>query len=131
MEKLSEPEMGKMTKLAASALRSLSNENNTLKAEVDELKTKVAGYEKAEFANKIAQMMEDKGINPETSMEEKVASLMKRDDLKVVEEAVSMSSPQMKFASTVDGPNSRSVDGGLGGTAEGSFFAALEEASNG
>lgn len=123
MDKLSSTEVSNMTKLAAAALRSLSGENQDLKAENSELKQKLASYEKREHAEKIATMMEDKGLENGVSFQDKVAGLLKRDDLRVVEEAVSMSSPQMKVASVVDGQVT--VEGGSEGAAEANFAASL------
>ena len=123
MNKVSSAQAGQMTKLAASALRAFSEENHSLKAENQDLKTKVAHFERKEHAEKIASMMEDKGLNPELSYEEKVASILKRDDLRVLEEAVSMSTPQMKIAGIND--NEVVVEGGVHGQAEASFAAGL------
>lgn len=122
MNKISGVQIGQMTKLASVALRALNERNQTLEAEASELRTKVAHYERQAHAEKIAKLMDSKGIEPGMSIEEKVASLLKRDNLEVVEEAVSMSSPQMKIASIVDG--GVSVDG-MEGAAELGFAAAL------
>lgn len=106
MNKTSSAQAGQMMKLAAENLRALSEENQ-------DLKTKVAHFEKKERAEKIAMKMEEKGLEPELSMQDKIAGLLKRDDLSVVEEAVGMSAPQMKLASAhndervaVEGDNS-------------------------
>jgi hypothetical protein len=99
MQKISSAQAGQMMKLAAENLRALSEENVGLRSENTDLKEKVASYERRERAEKIAKSMETKGLEPELSFEEKVAGLLKRDDLSVVEEAVSMSAPQMKLAS--------------------------------
>lgn len=92
MNKISAPQVGQMLKLAAENLRALSEENQNLKV-------KVAHFEKKERAEQIATVMEEKGLEPELDFKDKVAGLMKRDDLRVVEEAVGMSAPQMKLAS--------------------------------
>lgn len=95
MNKISHAEAGQMMKLAADSLRALSEENQDLKG-------KLAHYEKKEHAEKVAHLMEEKGIEPELSYQEKVAGLMKRDRLDVVEEAVGLAAPQMKLASVHD-----------------------------
>ncbi len=125
MDKISEAEVGQMTKLAATALRALSGENQELRAENGALKAKVASFERKEHAERVAKQMEVKGIDPDASFEEKVAGLLKREDLRVVEEAVNMSSPQMKVAGVRDGHVT--VEGGVDGAAEASFAAALAE----
>ena len=60
----------------------------------EELKAKVAGFEKTERVTKLAQEMEDKGLNGELSLEEKCAHLEKVANLDVTEEAIKMASPQ-------------------------------------
>jgi hypothetical protein len=92
MQKVSAAQAGQMMKLAAESLRALSEENQSLR-------TKVASYEKKERAERIAKAMDDKGLEPELEYQEKVAGLLQRDDLDVVEQAVGLSAPQMKLAS--------------------------------
>lgn len=117
MQKFSAAEAGQMMKLAAENLRALSAENQTLKE-------KVAHYEKHEKAERIAATMEEKGLEPELSLSEKIAGLMKRDDLSVVEEAVGMSAPQMKLASVHDAGLVQ-VEGGTDSQAEAEFASRL------
>jgi hypothetical protein len=92
MEKISNQQAAALTKVAASTLRALSEENKALRE-------KVASHEKQSRAEKIAVMMEEKGLNTELDFPSKVASILERDDLTVLEEAVGMSAPQMKLAS--------------------------------
>ena len=92
MNKYSGAQVGSVMKLAAENLRALSEENQ-------ELKVKVAGFEKKARAEKIASAMESKSLEPESSFEEKVSSLMQRADLSVVEEAVGLLAKQEKLAS--------------------------------
>lgn len=122
MNKISSAEIGQMTKLASAALRTLNERNQSLEAENTELREKVAHYNRKTHAEKIAHQMHEKGIDPSTSVQEKVANLLQRSDLAVVEEAVSMSSPQMKVASVVDG--GVAVDG-TEGAAEANFAASI------
>lgn len=110
MIKVSAMEAGQMMKLAASSLRTLSEENQGLK-------TKVASYEKKERAERIASKMEEKGLEPELDHDEKVAGLLQRSDLNVVEEAVGLSAPQMKLAS-VHEDRRVDVEGGDAGNDE-------------
>ena len=118
MNKISQAQTGQMMKLAGQSLRALSEENQ-------DLKTKVAHYEKKERAEAIAIRMQEKGLEPELSYAEKVAGLLTRDNLAVVEEAVGMAAPQMKLASVHD--DSRvSVEGGdESNQAEAQFAANL------
>lgn len=96
MEKISFPQVEQMMKIAADNLRALSDENVGLK-------DKLAHFEKKERVEKIAHKMEEKGLNPALSFDEKVAHLLAHEKIEVIEEAVTMSSPQMKIASLVDG----------------------------
>lgn len=100
--KISSAQVVQLTKLASGTLRALSEDNQTLRSENEELKTKVASYERKERAEKIASAMEEKGINSEMSYAEKVHDIMQRDNLDVVEEAVGMTAPQTKLASIHD-----------------------------
>lgn len=117
MKKISNVEAGQMMKLAAENLRALSEENQ-------EMRTKLAAFEKKERAEKIASAMEEKGIEPELSLSDKIEGLLKRDDLEVVEQAVGMSAPQMKIASVHDG-DTVEVEGGTESQAEAQFVANL------
>lgn len=110
MNKISTPQAGQMMKLAAENLRSLSAENNSLRLERDEALEKVAAFEREKHIERVARAMDAKGINPELSIEEKIASLRQHEKLEVIEEAVNLSAPQMKLAS-VDGDNRVVVEG--------------------
>lgn len=99
-----------MNKLSSDDVRgTLAQVGPTLRAMSEEnlgLKTKLAHYQKMERVAKLASSMQKKGLNPETTMEEKVAALMQRDNLNVIEEAVNMSAPQIKLAEVSDHPGS-------------------------
>lgn len=120
MDKISHAQISQAMKTAASSLRTISVENA-------ELKEKVAHYERKERAEVLANQMDDKGLQPELSFQEKVAGLLKRDNLDAVEEAINMSAPQTKLASvheegrvTVEGASELE-----GGAAQDNFAAAL------
>lgn len=120
MNKISAAQLAEMTKVAAESLRALSEENQTLRE-------KVAHYEKRSRVEKIASIMQQKGLESELTYEQKIAGLLQRDDLQVVEEAVGMSAPQMKLASVQDRDNFVS-DGGAdvdSNQAASQFAAAL------
>jgi hypothetical protein len=95
MDKMSNVEVGQVLKLSAGTIRALSEENQNLK-------TKVSHFEKRAQAEKIATAMEDKRLQPELDYKQKVAGLMERDDLEVVEQAVGLTAPQMKLASVAE-----------------------------
>lgn len=117
MSKINSTQAGLMMKVAAENVRALSQENQ-------ELKTKVSHYEKRARAEQIASKMEEKGLEPELSIQEKIAGLLKRDDLSVVEEAVSMSAPQMKLASVAEDGERVAVEGDDTGSSASDAFAA-------
>ncbi len=124
MNKISAAQAGQMMKLAAENLRGFSEENANLRAENVELREKVAHHEREQRIVKIAQIMEDKGLNPHLSMEEKIDNLRQNERLEVVEEAVSMQASQVKTAHVADG-NRVSVEGGDSGNAESNFVNDL------
>lgn len=112
MEKISNAQAGEMMKMASAKIRTLAAQNTELEGENAKLNEKLAHYAKKDRAENIAALMEEKGLQPELSLQEKVAGLMKRDNLSVVEEAVGLSTPQMKLASVSD--DGESVDDGDG-----------------
>ena len=117
MDKISNQQAAALTKVAATTLRALSEENKALRE-------KVASYQKQARAEKIAAMMEEKGINTELDYSAKVASILERDDLTVLEEAVGMSAPQMKLAS-VDDDGEPVTDTDAGNQAASTFAMGL------
>jgi hypothetical protein len=99
MDKISGAQAQQLLKVAAASVRSLSQANQKLTTECGDLKTKVASYERKEHAEKIASLMEEKGVNAELSFQDKVASLLEGDrDLDVVEEALNLGTPHIKVA---------------------------------
>lgn len=120
MDKISNAQMGQAMKIAAASLRALSEENASLQE-------KVAHYERKDRAEKLASRMEEKGLQPELSIQEKVAGLLKRENLDAVEAAIDLSAPQTKLASVYD-DGKVSVEGNSdleGGAAADTFAAAL------
>jgi hypothetical protein len=92
MQKLSGAQVEVMLKTSAACLRALSEENQ-------QFREKLAQYQKKERAEALARSMEEKGLNDHLDFPEKVASLMERDDLDLLEKAVDLQAPQMKLAS--------------------------------
>lgn len=123
MNKYSGAQVGQMMKLAAENVRALSTENQGLRTTNEELKTKVASFEKRERAEKIASAMEAKGLEPETTMEAKIENLLAREDLSVLEQAVELTASQMKTASVAEG-HMVSVEGDTEGDMAATQFAA-------
>jgi len=92
MIKISHEQLKEVLSDSSAALRFLNAENV-------ELKEKVAFYQKRERVEKIASEMQRKGLDPDTSYEDKVRDLMQNNDLDVVERAVSFQPKQIKVAS--------------------------------
>lgn len=95
----------------------------TLRAQQEQihaLTTKLAHYEKAAKVQKLANEMQAKNLDPESSFEDKVDGLMAKDDsqLDVIEQAINMSAPQVKLAALSDHPSD-------GGDAESRYHALI------
>jgi hypothetical protein len=101
-DKISGAEVSQMMKMASSTLRTQAETIKTQEGTINTLSEKVAHYQKRERVEKIASMMEEKGLEPHSDMTEKVASLMQKDNLDVIEAAVGMTAPQTKMASVAD-----------------------------
>jgi ribosomal protein S7 len=95
MKKLSSDEVAATLSQVGPTLRALSEENVALKE-------KVAHFERRERVEKIASAMERKGLDPDTTYDQKVDTLMGQDNLDVVEQAIEMSAPQIKLAAVSD-----------------------------
>ncbi len=111
MNKLSSDKVAEVLGQVGPTLRALSEENQGLKE-------KLAHYQKRERVEKLATIMEQKHLDPETSYDDKVESLMAADDLDVYEKAVDLSAPQIKLAHLSD-------NYGNGSDAASSFESAI------
>ena len=87
MSNISSKDAQGVLKQAASAIRTLEDENRRLKE-------KVASQEREDRIQKIARDMEEKNLSDELSFEEKVAALRESKDLRVTEEAIKYAAPQ-------------------------------------
>lgn len=87
MQKISSRDAASLLKQAGAAIRNL-------KSQRDDLREKVAGYEKGVRVEKIAREMEDKGLGSDLDFEQKIASLQTAQNLDVTEEAVKLAAPQ-------------------------------------
>lgn len=76
-----------LLKQAGATIRALHEENT-------DLREKVASNERDARITKIATEMEEKGLMPDLTFEEKVAGLRASKDLEVKEEAIKMAAPQ-------------------------------------
>jgi hypothetical protein len=87
MNKISSQDAAALLKQAAVAIRLTVKENG-------ELKEKNAAFENGRRVEAIARDMEDKGLSPELTFEEKVAALKESEDLRVTEAAIKLAAPQ-------------------------------------
>jgi hypothetical protein len=103
LKKVSAQDASSLLKTAGATIRALAERNR-------ELENENAAFRKEARAEEIARQMEEKGLNGDLSFSEKVASLKKRDDLEVVEEAVKLASKQnvglVSIAADGEGPGS-------------------------
>lgn len=125
MEKISQAQAGEMMKEAAAQIRELSTRTTALEDENAQLTEKLAHYAKKDRAERIAHQMEEKGLQPELELQEKVAGLMRHDDLSVMEAAVGLSTPQVKLAFIREDDESVGDGGESMGAADQSFAQAL------
>lgn len=87
MQKVSSTDAAALLKQAGAAIRHLAEENK-------DLREKIAQQVHDERVTKIARDMEEKGLSPDLSFEEKVASIRDVPNLDVTEEAVKLATPQ-------------------------------------
>ena len=87
MQKISSKDASALLKSAGASIRQLVEENQGLKE-------KLAHQERDRRVIKLAQEMEEKGLNNELTLAEKVAHLRKAPDLNVTEQAVKIASAQ-------------------------------------
>lgn len=103
-----------MIKISSTQIKEvLSETSNTLRklaSENEKLQEKLAFYTKKEQCEKLAMAMEEKGVKPELSRDEKIAELMNTEkDLEVIKEALELEPKTMKLAS-LDSRKSVSLD---------------------
>jgi hypothetical protein len=92
-------------------------------AQIAELTTKVAGYERREEAVKLASRLEDAGLLAGQTMEEKIASVLQHPDFSALNHAVDLASNGgIKIASLSDERD--------GSSAESAFLAFLNSPTN-
>lgn len=111
--------MNKLSSIkVAEVLRQVGPVLRAQQAEIHSLKEKVAFYEKRARVENIADEMEAKNLDPDTTRAQKIEALMGNDELDVVEKAIDLSAPQIKLAALSDDP-------GNAGNAEDEFAAAI------
>jgi predicted RNase H-like nuclease (RuvC/YqgF family) len=95
MQKISSKDAAALLKQAGSGIRTLVKENQ-------DLREKLAARDQEERIQKLAREMEEKGLSQDLSLEEKVASLRKAEDLEVTEKAVKLAAPQGRMFGSLD-----------------------------
>lgn len=92
MLKIASEQIAAVTARSAATLRAQSARIAELETENSHLHNKIASIERDQVIADLAVEMEEKGLNPELSLSEKVASLRNVRDLSRVQDAVSLSS---------------------------------------
>jgi len=117
MKKIAMSKVSEVLQQVPAMMRGLVSENG-------QLKEKVASLEKAARARSLAEEMEEKGLDPDHSLEEKVASLtaLPNDELDVHERAMKLAAPQ-----TVSGFNLEERTGSTARDPHNAFAAGLFE----
>ena len=87
MQKISSKDAAALLKQAGAAIRHLATKNHGLQE-------KVASFERQGQVTKIARNIEDMGLSPDLTYEEKVAAVGNAQSLDVTEEAIRMAAPQ-------------------------------------
>lgn len=87
MQKISSQDAASLLKQAGAAIRFLTVERNNLRE-------KVAAFEKRGRVEKIARDMEEKGLSSDLDHEQKIAALSNVPNLDVTEEAIKLAAPQ-------------------------------------
>jgi hypothetical protein len=101
-EKISAAQAAQVYSEVPGVLRALASERDELLTKVAGLQEKVTEYEERDRIEKIARAMEDKGIDPSTSLVEKSERIkeaaQKGRSLDAIEEAVEMTAPNGELA---------------------------------
>jgi len=109
MQKISSEQAAQILGQVGPTLRAQQQKIQSQEATIGEQQEKLAFYQRRERAEKIAMLLEAKGLAPETNFQQKVDGLMDpAQDLDVIEKAVDMSAPQIKLASLSDNPGNPS-----------------------
>lgn len=100
-----------VTAKASAKLRELGVKVASLEIENNTLREKIASMERDREIETIASHMEDKGLSPELSLEEKIAHLRMYEDLEQVKKAVEWAaSGQIPLAKVADAPGRGTLD---------------------
>ena len=95
MNKISSKDAASLLKQAGAAIRHVSKENGDLKA-------KLSAYERDARVVKIAQEMEEKGLQSDLNLEQKIAAIRTSKNLDVTQEAVKLAAPQSRIFGRLD-----------------------------
>lgn len=113
-EKISAAKAAAVYAEVPSVLRKLASERDELRAENETLRSKVAEFEQSDRIEKIARAMHDKGIDTQSSMEDRVERIKEAAErgksLDVIEEAVEMTAPDGNLAKLAEDTPGNSGD---------------------
>lgn len=103
-----------VTARAAKVASGLADENDYLRAENYELRTKLASFERRDRVRALASQMEIKGLNADLTFDEKLASLEAVQDLDKVADAIKLAgSSGVELASVADQPDASDEPAGM------------------
>ena len=103
MLKISSEEVSAVSARGAIAIRTLTQKVASLEVEKAGLLEKVAEHEREKEINAIASDMEEKGLNADLTLDEKIAHIRTSEDLNRVREAVKMASARCAERSMSEG----------------------------
>jgi hypothetical protein len=107
MNKISALTVNHVLSEASQALKDLSTERDALRSENLDLHTKIANYEMKARAEKIASLMEQKGLEGGLNREEKINMLLTKaaqGQLPIIEQAIQFASTNNPFGKVGDRP---------------------------
>lgn len=111
MIKVSSEQVSAVAARGAVTIRSLIEKTAALQSENATLREKIAEFERNQEIQTIAADMEEKGLNVELSMEEKIAHIRQYTDLDKVREAVKMAGAgSVRLAEVSDQPGRGALD---------------------
>ena len=111
MLKIGNAQLAAVSARGAASIRSLVEKVAGLEAENVRLKEQLADIERDREISKIAQEMEEKGLNADMTFEEKVASLRGHAHLENVKEAVKIAAAGgIQIADVSDRPGTGTLD---------------------
>lgn len=90
LDKIAGPDAAVVLARSAKVASALADENDGLRVENDQLRAKIASYERRDRVRSLASQMEERGLNADLTFDEKIASIDSYEDLDQIEQAIKM-----------------------------------------